>query len=95
MTKYTAWATGGWALSNQGDEVLLLDPADEIVDAIAYKSGDYAAVGISGAISAPAPRSLQRVDGGDTNDMNADLYAMGLGITCKRRGFVVYSSPMS
>jgi DNA/RNA endonuclease YhcR with UshA esterase domain len=73
VAKYTLWATGSWALSNTGDEVLLLGPADEIVDAIAYKSGDYAAVGVSGDISAPAPRSLQRVGDGDTDDMNADF----------------------
>ncbi len=73
MEKYTPWATGSWAFSNSGDEVLLLGPADQIVDAIAYKSADYAAVGVTGAISAPAPRSLQRVGAGDTNDMNADF----------------------
>jgi len=82
MAKYSSWATGSWALSNTGDEVLLLGPADEAasstyvrsgVDAIAYKSGDFAAVGVSGHISAPAPRSLQRVGAGDTNDMNADF----------------------
>jgi DNA/RNA endonuclease YhcR with UshA esterase domain len=73
MEKYTPWATGSWALSNSGDEVLLLGPADEIVDAIAYKSGDYGAVSVTGYISAPAPRSLQRVGAGDTDDMNADF----------------------
>ncbi len=74
VEKYTPWATGSWAFSNSGDEVLLLGPADEIVDAIAYKSGgDYAAVGVTGHISAPAPRSLQRVGAGDSDDMNADF----------------------
>jgi DNA/RNA endonuclease YhcR with UshA esterase domain len=73
MDKYTPWATGSWALSNTGDEVLLLGPADEIVDAIVYKSGDYGAVSVTGYISAPAPRSLQRVGASDTDDMNADF----------------------
>ena len=73
MEKYTAWATGSWALSNSGDEMVLLGPADEIVDAIAYKSGDYAVVGVTGDISAPAPRSLQRVGTDDSDDMNADF----------------------
>jgi DNA/RNA endonuclease YhcR with UshA esterase domain len=73
MEKYTAWASGSWALSNSGDEVLLLGPADQVVDAIAYKSGDYAAVGITGYISSPAPRSLQRVGADDTGNMNADF----------------------
>jgi hypothetical protein len=53
MEKYAPWATGSWALSNTGDEMLLLGPADAIVDAIAYKSGDYAAVGVNGHVSAP------------------------------------------
>ncbi len=73
MVKHTAWASGGWALSNSGDEMVLLGPADQIVDAVVYKAGDYAAVGVSGKISAPAPRSLQRVGAGDSNDMNADF----------------------
>jgi DNA/RNA endonuclease YhcR with UshA esterase domain len=73
MEKYTAWATGSWALSNSGDEVLILGPADEIVDAISYKSGDYGAVSVTGYISAPAPRSLQRVGAGDSGDMNTDF----------------------
>jgi uncharacterized protein YdeI (BOF family) len=73
MSRYAAWATGSWALSNSGDEMLLLGPADEMVDAVVYKSGNYAAVGVSGNISAPAPRSLQRVGASDTNDMNADF----------------------
>ena len=73
MEKYTPWGTGSWALSNSGDEMVLLGPADQLVDAVAYKSGDYAAVGVSGHISAPAPRSLQRVGAGDTDNMNADF----------------------
>jgi len=73
MVEHAPWGTGSWALSNTGDEMLLLGPADQIVDAIAYKSGDYAAVGVTGDISAPAPRSLQRVGAGDSDDMNADF----------------------
>lgn len=73
LQKYTAWASGSWALSNDGDEVLLLGPGDQIVDTIAYKSGDYQAVGVTGYISAPAPRSLQRIEDWDSDKMRADF----------------------
>jgi hypothetical protein len=36
MIKYSAWATGKIALSNSGDEVLILDGGDAIVDAMSY-----------------------------------------------------------
>ena len=36
MSKYSAWATGKIALSNSGDEVLILDGGDAIVDAMSY-----------------------------------------------------------
>ena len=36
MIKYSTWATGKIALSNNGDEVLLLDDSDTIVDAMSY-----------------------------------------------------------
>jgi hypothetical protein len=36
MIKYSAWATGKIALSNNGDEVLILDDGDAIVDAMSY-----------------------------------------------------------
>jgi len=36
MIKYSAWATGKIALSNNGDEVLILDGDDVLVDAMSY-----------------------------------------------------------
>ena len=36
MIKYSTWATGKIALSNSGDEVLILDGGDAIVDAMSY-----------------------------------------------------------
>jgi hypothetical protein len=38
MSKYSAWATGKIAMSNSGDEVLILDGGDAIVDAMSYGS---------------------------------------------------------
>ncbi|HID87174.1 MAG TPA: hypothetical protein EYP55_07310, partial [Anaerolineae bacterium] len=77
MVPYDPWASGQWALSNSGDEVLLLGPNDEILDAVAFRDGDYAAAGVTGVLSAPEPRSLQRVGLDDTDDMRAD-FAMDL-----------------
>lgn len=54
-------ATGSFTLSDSGDEVVLLNPAGELVDAVAFGKGDYAALGLSGLLQAPAGYSLQRV----------------------------------
>lgn len=73
MTRYTTWGTGSWALANDGDEVLLLGPSDEIVDAVAFRNGAYATVGVTGTVSAPEPKSFQRVEDWDSDDMQADF----------------------
>jgi hypothetical protein len=73
MSQYTAWGTGSWALANDGDEVLLLGPSDEIVDAVAFRNGAYATVGVTGTVSAPEPKSFQRVEDWDSDDMQADF----------------------
>ena len=45
MIKYSSWGAGSTiALANTGDEVLLLNASDSLVDAVAYKSGSYAGV---------------------------------------------------
>ena len=73
MTPYTAWGTGSWALANDGDEVLLLGPSDEIVDAVAFRHGAYITIGVTGTVSAPEPKSFQRVEDWDSDDMQADF----------------------
>ncbi|RMF32277.1 MAG: lamin tail domain-containing protein, partial [Chloroflexi bacterium] len=42
MTKYTAWSNGNVSLRNAGDEVLLLDGTDNIVDAVSWGDSTYA-----------------------------------------------------
>ncbi len=42
MVRYTAWAGGSVSLGNSGDEVLLLDAGDHIVDALSWGSSTYA-----------------------------------------------------
>jgi len=73
LEPYHEWGSGSWALSNRGDEVLLLGPGDVLVDAVVFGSGDGEVVEVSGTLSAPAPRSLQRVLGADSDDMPADF----------------------
>jgi hypothetical protein len=73
LARYTAWGSGGWALADDGDELLVLDPSDRQVDSIAYRNGDYAAVGVTPDASAPEPDSLQRIWPYDTDSMPADF----------------------
>ncbi|MDQ7030653.1 MAG: lamin tail domain-containing protein [Ardenticatenia bacterium] len=57
-----SWGRGRWALNNSGDEVVLVDWFNRIVDALAYRHGDFVAIGRTGHdVTAPAPRSLHRL----------------------------------
>lgn len=73
LSKYTAWGSGSWSLANDGDELLVLGPADEIFDKVTYRNGNYAGLGPEWDASAPAPYSLQRVWPTDTNSMPHDF----------------------
>jgi hypothetical protein len=73
LARYTGWASGSWALADSGDEVLLLDPADMVVDAVAYGGGAFSTLGLRGRATAPSPKSLQRVWPYDSDDMSADF----------------------
>ena len=41
MIKYVTWSTGDANLSNNGDEVLILDGNDQIIDLVAYGNSTY------------------------------------------------------
>ncbi len=73
LARDTAWGNGHWALADDGDELLVLDPADQLVDSVAYRNGDYAAVGVTPDARAPEPDSLQRVWPFDTDSMPGDF----------------------
>lgn len=73
LSKYTGWGSGSWSLSNTGDELLLLGPADQLVDSVAYRNGDYFSLGLEPDATAPAPHSLQRVWPVDTDSMPNDF----------------------
>ena len=63
LPKRRELASGVLALNDDGDEVILLDPALRVADAMAYRQGEYAALGLAGNLRAAAGQSLQRVPG--------------------------------
>jgi hypothetical protein len=70
MIPYTAWGLGGVQLSNTGDEVLLLDGNDQIVDSISYDSSNvFLAPPIPGVL---AGHSLERYPPDIDTDTAAD-----------------------
>lgn len=73
LARYTTWATGSLALSNSGDEALLLGTNDELVDTVAWENGNFTAVGLRGDATAPEPQSLQRYGTQDRNQMTFDF----------------------
>ncbi|MCB0162969.1 MAG: lamin tail domain-containing protein, partial [Anaerolineae bacterium] len=73
LKKHTTWGRGSWSLSNSGDELVVLGPADQIFDSVAYRNGNYAALGLEAGATAPEPHSLQRVWSTDTNSMPHDF----------------------
>jgi uncharacterized repeat protein (TIGR01451 family) len=70
---YAAWGRGEWGLHNDGDEILLLDGDDRVVDAIVYGLGSY-----PGVVPHPGGiaynHSLERYPPWrDTNDCSVDF----------------------
>ncbi len=60
MAGYTPWAAATpWLLNNFGDEVLLLDRWDTVLDALVYGGGVYA--GVTAAASPDTDQNLARV----------------------------------
>jgi hypothetical protein len=70
MIKYTTWASGSVNLANAGDEVLLLDPGDHLVDAVSWGNSSW-------AFDPPVPsvaegHSIERVPANVDTNTNAD-----------------------
>jgi hypothetical protein len=63
LVRRTDLASGRWALSDSGDEVVLLTPAGEVADALVYGSGDYQALDREGELRPPSDFSLQHIPG--------------------------------
>jgi uncharacterized repeat protein (TIGR01451 family) len=70
---YGTWATGSVQLANGGDEVILLDGSDTVLDVVAYEGASWPGVSNT-AIAASAGESLERVPADwDTNDISVDF----------------------
>lgn len=63
LARRREWARGSLALSDGGDEIVLLDAAGRLADAVAYGNGEYAALGLRGEFQAATGFTLQRVPG--------------------------------
>jgi hypothetical protein len=75
LTKDTGWGTGEFGLGNSGDEVLLLDPANRVVDVVVYGAGSYPGV-TPHPLLADWRDTLERVPANiDTNDCSVDFEA--------------------
>jgi MYXO-CTERM domain-containing protein len=80
MTRYTLWSSGSWGLANGGDEILVLDASNTIVDIVNYGTGVYAGVTAAPAISTTA-RVYTRLASLIDRDDNAMDFSDG-GPTC-------------
>ena len=74
LSRYGAWGSGTWALTNHGDEFLILGPDDQILDAIAYRDGAYQTLALTPAARAGSPFSLQRIWPLDMDWMAAEFF---------------------
>ncbi len=61
LSKRSDLASGRFALKDSGDEIVLLDNQMRLADALAYKAGDLAALGLTGELAPASGFSLQRV----------------------------------
>lgn len=58
LVRYSAWSSGSVQLHNDGDEVLLLNPVDEIIDAVSWGTSTFFMD--PAAPDVPAGNSLER-----------------------------------
>jgi hypothetical protein len=73
LQPYAGWGTGEWQLANDGDEVLLLDGLDRVVDVVVYGGGAYPGVVPHPGVALYS-HSLERYPYRyDTDDCSADF----------------------
>jgi hypothetical protein len=70
LLKYTAWAGGNIELGNSGDEVLALDGADQLVDAVSWGASEIELKPPASRV--PEGHSLERYPAGVDTDSAAD-----------------------
>ncbi|MFA4930649.1 MAG: lamin tail domain-containing protein [Patescibacteria group bacterium] len=72
MVKYSSWASGSLSLTNNGDEVLLLNASDEVVEAIVYESGIYSNIVSHPGVSSGSSLGRAPINA-DTDDCSIDF----------------------
>ncbi len=78
LSPYTAWAQGTINLANAGDEIVLLDKDDRIVDAVVWLSGNLNGI-TPYPVAIPAGYTLQRWPPSlDTDDCAVDFRAQAV-----------------
>ncbi|MEZ4512730.1 MAG: lamin tail domain-containing protein [Chloroflexota bacterium] len=70
MRRFPIWASGDLALGNGGDDVLLLDPRNQIIDALSY--GDSTAVLAPAISSVLTGQSIERIPASCDSNTAAD-----------------------
>jgi len=89
LSKYSAWSNGSMNLANSGDEVLLLNGSDQIVDGVSYSKGE-----LTGMISHPGVKekgqSLERQPKGQDSDNCARDFIVQTGPS---PGLGLFTSP--
>jgi len=75
METFLEWGSGGMSLGNSGDEVLLIDSCETIVDVVVWESASWPGLNNDPPISAPNGNSIDREPNGfgDNNDMQIDF----------------------
>jgi len=72
MVKFEIWATGSVNLSNDGDDVLVLDENDDLIDAVSWGNSNFAfSPSVPGV---DADHSLERRPGDQDTDSAIDWY---------------------
>ena len=84
LTQFLPWSSaviGDIQLANPGDELLVLDPSNTIVDLVVFGSGDYA--GVTPFTPAPSTDEVLTRDAlsGDTDDCKVDFTNVGKACT--------------
>ena len=75
MATFLKWGTGGMSLGNGGDEVLLVDSCETVVDVVVWESASWPGVQNSPPIAAGNGSSIDREPYGfsDRNNMSWDF----------------------
>lgn len=72
LTKHSSWGTGSLSLTNTGDEIILLDANDVVVDAVVFEGGIHPGTLAHSGVTTGHSIARDPIDE-DTNNCNADF----------------------